>query len=860
MKPDLLKKIVPHLAAIAVFVLLALIYCSPALQGKVVEQHDMIQGDAMAKEPVDYYKKTGDLPMWQNNMFSGMPSFVTYSGPSAHKVGYIHRVLTLFLPMPAAMLFIAMAGMYLLLSVLRMRPVIAATGAVAYGFSSYNLIIILVGHITKMFAMAYMAPLLAGVILAYRGRYIAGGIITAVAMSMLVVNNHVQVAYYAMLMVLFLVIAAAFHYIKNKQQSTFFKASALLAVAAIIGVLPGAELLMVQKDYAQYTMRGSQSEITISDTSASAAKKQNTNEGLDINYAFNWSYGKMETFTFLIPRFRGGGSGERVNVSTPFSKKLLDIGVDEEQAKEISKRLPLYFGPQPNTAGPVYLGAIICFLTILALFIVKSWHKWWLVPVSLLAIVMSWGSNFMGFNEFLFNNLPFYNKFRAPTIILVIPQLTFAVLAGLALTELVNRRATDAKELLKKTQWAFIVTGGLVVLLGLLAGIHTEFALDKDSGIIRQMFGSNLPEEGAKELVTALRDTRASTLRLDALRSLAFILIAAAAIWFYLKGKLKEVAAFSIIGVAVLIDLFSVGKRYLNEESFKSKEEVEEVSYTPTTADKEILRDTGYYRTLNLAADPFNDALTSYNHKNIGGYSPAKLWIYQDLIEHQISPNIQYLYGALQRPGINAQTVDSAFTGTPVLNMLNMRYLIINPAAAPVRNSHAAGNAWFVSAVKWVPDANSEIKALSAFNPAEEAIIDNRFKQQVTITPGKDSASYIKLTKYGLNDLSYESNNSREGLGVFSEIWYPGGWKAYIDGKEAPLVRVNYALRGLVIPAGKHEIVMKFRPEVFLKSRKISAASSWVLILLIIAALGYAYWKQRGNGGLPSGNDLKKVS
>jgi hypothetical protein len=839
------NRILPHIAAIAGFAILSLLFCSPSFEGKVVRQHDMIQGEAMSKEAVDYYKNTGDLPMWQNNMFSGMPSFVTYSGPSAHKVGYIHRVLTLFLPMPAAMLFIAMAGMYLLLCVMRIRPLISATGAVAYGLSSYNLVIIVVGHITKMFAMAYMAPLLAGILLAYQGRYIVGGIITAIAMSMLVVNNHIQIAYYAMLIVFCLLIAALIHYLKNKQQANFIKASVVLAIAAVLGILPGAELLMVQKDYSQYTMRGSQSELTLTDTGMAAPAKQNDKDGLDINYAFRWSYGKMETFTFLIPRFTGGSSNERVSAPTPLTRKLVEVGVDEEQAKDISKGTPLYFGPQPGTSGPVYLGAIICFLFVLSLFIVKSWHKWWLVAASILGIVMSWGSNFMGLNEFLFNHLPFYNKFRAPSMSLVIPQLTFAVLACMALHEIAEQKTITAKELLKKTKWSLFITGGLVVLLGLLSGLYNDFIYSSDNSIFKQMFGGNITDDVNKELVSSLRRTRASALRLDSLRTLLFILIAAGAIWAYLKGKLKQAPTFIIIGVAVLIDMFAVGKRYLNADQFASKEDVE-ASYTPTVADLQIAKDTTKYaRTLNLAADVFNDALTSYQHKSIGGYSPAKLWIYQDLIEHQIYNNMQTLINTLQKPGVTEPAIDSALMNTPVLNMLNMKHLIINPKGNPVTNRFALGNAWFVRGVKWVPDANTEMQSLSSFNPANEAVIDKRFEKQVTITPYADSGSYIKLTKYGLNELVYESNNAKDGFGVFSEIWYPGGWKAFVDGKETPLVRTNYALRGMVIPAGKHKIEMKFHPDTFFKARKISAMSSWVLILLMFAAIGYGVWQMR---------------
>lgn len=830
MKIDL-KKILPHVIAIAAFALIAIVYCSPALKGKKVEQHDMVEANGMAKEAQDYYNTTKDIPLWSNNMFGGMPTLVTFTGPSTNHVGFLNNVFSLWLPEPANMLFLAMAGMYFLLCVMGMRNWVSAIGGAAYGFSSYNIVIIVVGHVTKMMTMAYMAPVFAGIFLVFKGRYILGGIITALMLSLLIYNNHLQVTYYTMLTIGCITVAAAVYYIIKKQYKHLVIAGATLLAAAALGALPGSDLWMVQKDFAQYTMRGSQSELMPEKGDSLANKqKQADKGGLDIEYAFRWSYGKYETFTFLIPRLLGGSNNESISSSAKSAELISERGGDGE---EYAKNVPLYFGSQPGTSGTVYFGAIICFLFVLSLFTIKSWHKWWLLAASILGIILSWGNNFMGVNEFLFNNLPLYNKFRTPSMALVIPQLTFVVLACWALSN-AFKEGVDKNKLLKNVLWAGGITAGLVILFGVFGSFMGDFSSSSD----KKIFGDN------KDLIKALQEDRSSALLKDSLRSLFFIVVAAGALWAYAKNMIKWVPVIAIIGSFVLIDMLGVAKRYLGTDKFVDPEEIEAKNYAYTAADNSILQDKDpYYRVLNLAKDPFNDAITSYAHKSVGGYSPAKLWIYQDLIENQIYNNIQNIGAKLQAGG-TLQSFDSAMMINPVLNMLNTKYVITNDKGPALQNRYACGNAWFVSNIKWAINANDEMALLTDFNPKATAVIDKRFEKTIgALQPAADTGSSITLTKYGLNALTYESKNSKDGFGVFSEIWYPGGWKAFIDGKETPLVRVDYALRGLVIPAGNHKIEMKFAPEVFFKARKISNLSSYLLIALTVILLGWEFWK-----------------
>ncbi|HVI43893.1 MAG TPA: YfhO family protein [Chitinophaga sp.] len=830
MKQNWLKAILPHLAAIGIFILLATVYCSPVLEGKIVNQSDMMNVKGMAKEAKDFYEKTGENPLWSNSMFSGMPTYVVYTGPGSNKLAYMNHVLTLFLPDPVNMLFMAMICMYLLACILDFKYWIRILGAIAFAFCSYNVILIDVGHVTKMWDIAVMPAVLAGIILTYRGKLITGAALTALATGVLVYNNHLQMIYYTLIMVLCLVAAAFVHSYKEKTLPQFFKASVLLGIAGILAVLPSIDTLLITKEYADYTMRGSKSELTLDQEDVTQKKST----GLEIGYAFDWSYGTMETFTMLIPGFAGNSSSQKLGTGSHVYEQLVAMGVPAAQAEQYMDqgRFPLYYGAQAKgTSGPVYVGAIICFLFILSLLLVSSWHKWWLLAVTVIGTILAWGKNLSFINDFLFYHLPLYNKFRAPAQALVLPSLTFVILACWALQEVVNGKHTK-EELLKKLKNATYITGGLIIVVGIIGSFVYSFTGPGDAGVL-QMFSQMMGgEENGKLVMRAIEKDRSSLLLKDSIRSLVFVAIAAGAIWAYIQGKLKWQAAGIILAVAVTVDLVQVDKNYLNGDSF-----MDEANFmgqlTPSQADLQILQDTDpYYRVLNLTVAPFDNAAPSYFHKNIGGYSPAKLWIYQDLISHQIAKN-----------------------NIKVLNMLNTKYIIVpdQKTNLPVaqRNPDNNGNAWFVKGIVWAPDANTEMKTLDYLNNKDSVVIDKRFEGHVGngFRPGNDSSASIRLTKYGLNKLEYTSSNSQEGLGVFSEIYYPAGWTAAIDGKPADIIRVDYALRALKIPAGQHKIEMTFAPATFYKGQRISGISSALLLLLAAAAFIREFINQRKKAG-----------
>jgi hypothetical protein len=824
------KNILPHVLALVIFIVLSFIYCSPVLQGDTLQQSDMVQVQGMTKEARDFYDKTGERPLWSNSMFGGMPTYTSYTGPSTNQLTWVNQLFTLFLPQPVNMLFIAMLGLYFLLSVLGLQYWIRIFGAVAYGFSSFNVIIIGVGHITQMMCMAWMAPIFAGMILVYRGKYILGGVITALATGLLIYNNHLQIIYYTFIMVVCLAIGQFIYQWKRKNLRTFFIGSAVLVIAAILAVLPSMENLMITKEFAQYTIRGSQSEITLQNKTESDFQKG----GLDIDYAYQWSLGKLETFSILIPNIVGGPppSQDFVTSSETYNK-LTQMGASPQQAAGIASQY-LYWGPQPFTS-PVYFGAVICFLFILSLFLIKSPHKWWLLVVTILGFVMAWGKNFGVFNNFLFYHLPFYNKFRAPSMSLIIPQLTMVWMSCWGLQEILSGKTSrkDAWDAVKKTLY---ICGGLVILLMVVPGALLDYAGNNDAQF-----------QGAQaEILRYLRADRASLLHKDGFRSLILVLIMAAALWGYVKEKIKLQPFLAIIGIVLIFDLFQVDKRYLNNDSFLPQDQYATL-VQPSACDRQIMQDKDpYYRVLNLSTSTFNDAITSYFHKSVGGYSPAKLWVYQDLIDYQIAPEMQRIIGMLQ----GKQSLDSndlaVFYSSPVLNMLNTKYFIINPQGAPVTNPNALGNAWFVKGVRWAKNANEEITALSGLDVKDSAVVDQRFQQQVDQLPaGEDSAAQISLTQYGLNELQYTSSNTANGLAVFSDIYYPAGWKAFIDGKETPILRVNYALRGLVIPAGKHQVDFKFHPDTFFTGQKISGISSILLLLIFVGGLGMEIFRKK---------------
>lgn len=831
------KNILPHAIAVVVFIILGFAYCNPVLQGNAISQGDMTQVEGMAHASKMFYDSTHQAPLWTNSMFGGMPSYLFYTGPTSNKVAFLNSLTTLWLPNPVNMLFIAMLGMYFLLCILGFKYWVRLFGAVAYGFSSFNVILITAGHITELMTMAWMAPVLAGVILLYRGRYLFGGVITALASALLIYNNHFQIIYYTLIMLGFLAVSQLIIAIKEKHLPKFIIATLICIGVAIIAAIPSSDNLLITHEYSKYSTRGSQSQITLVNNTESQVKKG----GLGLDYAYMWSLGKLETFSILIPNIYGGPpqSPDFISDSKTF-QTLSQMGVGQQQAAQITQHF-LYWGPQPFTT-PVYFGALICFLLIFSLFLIKGKHKWWILAITLLSFFMAWGKNFPALNDFLFYHLPLYNKFRAPSMMMVIPQLTFVVMACWVLNELLSGKI-NKKEVWDSLKKTLYVTVGIIILLWIIVGSMGFSGGSEDASFAQQ---------AGEKVMNAIRDDRAVLMHKDAIRSLILVLLLFAALWALIKEKIKPLPFFVIASVLLLFDLFRVDSRYLNSNNYVPSDELAGI-IQPSPADQQILQDKDPdYRVLNLSVgmqNIFNDALTSYFHNSVGGYSPAKLWRYQDLIDFQITPALQHIAAGspeLQKILLgNPQdrTLDSSdltvLSSSPILNLLNTKYFIINPGGAPVVNKAALGNAWFVNNIQWEPNADSEMLAMNNFDPKTTAVINQSFKNELNnFSTNTDSATAnIQLTGYSLNDMKYESDNNKPGFAVFSEIYYPAGWKAYIDGKESPIIRVDYAFRGLMIPAGKHNIEFKFHPKTYFLGQEISGISSVILILLVIAGL-----------------------
>ncbi len=793
------KKMRIDILAIVCFAALSLAYCYPQLQGKKLRQHDNISWQGMAREAMAFHDSTGKDVLWSNSMFGGMPTYTTYVGAtSTNYVAYVQNVLQT-IGKPAYFFFIAMLCFYVLLRVLKVNRWLGIAGAIAYAFSSYNAIIIGVGHDTKMMTLAYLPAALAGLYLVFKERWLTGAALLGVSMSLIFDNNHFQVIYYAFIMFFCFGVGMLYIAIKEGRIKQFLIACAVAAAATAIGVGPSMTSIMTTQEYAKETMRGGGSELSGHD-------KGKTNGGLDKDYAFRWSNGIGETFCLMIPYLYGGSSGEPVDKAP---KTAEAVGSNADQ-------LPLYWGPQPFLGGPVYFGAVICFLFILGLMVVRSPHKWWIAAASFICIALSWGKNFEALNYFLFDHLPYLNKFRTPSMALVIPEFLFPLLGIWAVQEIIDRKS-DSGKMWNDVKIAAGITAGLCVLLGVGGSIFFNFSGAEDA---------RLPGE----IVKLLKEDRASLAMLSGLKSAIFILIATGLLWAFIKDKVKVGVLIGGLGALFVIDLLPVSYSYLNEKNYLDASEYES-EFTPRDVDKQILRDPDpYYRVLDISRDTYNDAVQAYFHKCVGGYHPAKMEIYQDLIERQMSR------------GFNAQ----------VLNMLNTKYIIVGgqkrePHVIP--NPTACGNAWFVDEVKWAANADQEMDGLNApaigdttvvpnaFDPRKTAVIRETFKNDVgSASFGKDSSAYVKLARYGLDDLAFTSNNSKEGLAVFSDIYYAKGWRAFVDGKETPIVRANYVLRAIKIPARAHNIEFHFRPDSFYKGKTIALVSSILLILLCIAA------------------------
>ncbi len=820
MKP-ILKKTLIHCGIILFFFLIAAIYMSPAFDGKVIMQGDTMKWQAMAKEQNDFHDKTGEYTTWTSSMFSGMPSYQVTTPPSKSIFNKIDNLLNLNhmgYGGNIGIIFLYLLGFYVALIAAGLSPWLSLLGALAFGLGSYNIIIIEAGHITKAYAMAMIAPILGGMLLVLRNKkYLWGGILFALALGCQIACNHIQITYYTMLTGLILGLVYLIYAIKNKEFKPFLLGVGVMLVGVGFAVGANARQLFINQEYVKYTMRGG-SEITVTPEDLykdGEPKSIVASDGLDKDYAFAWSYGKGETYTLLVPGAYGGGSGENVGTDSEFYKNFRQ------------KQAPLYWGDQPFTSGPVYFGAIVVFLFVLGLFVVKGPERWWILLATILSILMAWGKNLMGFNSFLFDHLPFYNKFRTPSMSLVMANVSMVILAVMALKALFDKEnPVDKKKLNLGLYISTGITAGFILLMMALSG-NFSFSGASDVQMAAQ-YGNQW--DMIKDVL--VKDRKALFMA-DSWRSLILILVSAVLLWLYINEKIKHSGIIiGVLACLVLFDLWGVDRRYLNDSNFISEKRIK---LKPSSTDQMLdqyaaqFKDEDY-RVFDLSVNTFNDSYPSAYHHQIGGYNAAKLRRYQDIIDFYLSRHIN--------PG--------------VLNMLNTRYVVMpGQGGQPMvqRNPDALGNAWFVDQFKLVEDANAEILALNELNPADTAVIDKRFAEMVQ---GKnlerDSNSVIVMEHqkpYNPDYVVYKSKSSKDQLAVFSEVYYAPDWRAYIDGKPADYFRANYILRAMVIPAGEHKIEFRNEAPLMRKLDKISVICSILFVLVVAGSLVLYYRKPK---------------
>ena len=834
-----MKKFLPDLIAILAFIILSFAYFFPAdIEGRILFQHDTAAGVGAGQESKEYLERTGERTRWTNSIFGGMPTYqMSPSYDSTTSLKGVEKVYRLFLPDYVVLTFIMMLGFYILLRAFGISAWLAGLGGVIWAFSSYFFILIPAGHIWKFVTLAYIPPTIAGVVLAYRKKYLLGGIITALFIALQIQSNHIQMSYYFMFVILFFVGAYFEDAYKKKELPHFFKASAILALAAVVGVCINISNLYHTYEYSKETMRGK------SELKQEGAAASQTSSGLDRDYITNWSYGIGETLTLLVPNVKGGGSGSTMSQSEVAMAKA------NPMYSGIYSQLPQYFGEQPWTAGPVYVGAFVMFLFVLGCFIVKGPLKWALLGATIFSILLSWGKNFMGLTDFFIDYVPMYNKFRAVSSILVIAEFTIPLLAIFALKEILNKPDTlKLKENRGGVIATLVLTAGVALILAVAPGVSSSsFVTAQEIATLEQVLPAESRAQHLAPIVANLTEMRKAIVASDAWRSFFIIVIGCLFLFLYQQRKLK--ASFTLAGIALLclIDMWSINKRYLNDEQFVPKSKQTE-AFVKTQADEMILQDTTLnYRVLNFIGFPgntFNENNTAYWHKSVGGYHAAKLRRYQEMIDHHIMPEMQETYQAVATAGGQMDSVDAS--KFRVLNMLNTKYFIF-PAgeqgqAVPVVNPYAYGNAWFVDKVQYVNNANEEIDALNDILPTETAVVDVKFKEQLKgVTEGyKDSLSTIQLTSYEPNRLVYKASTPKDGVVVFSEIYYPG-WQATIDGQLVDIARADYILRAINVPAGEHTIEMWFDPQSIQVTESIAYAA---LALLLIGVMVLA-WTQR---------------
>ena len=802
---DKIKPALPHLIAVLIFTVISFAYFYPVLEGKVLKANDSTVSKINSKEIQDFRDKNGREPLWTNSIFGGMPAYLISTKYPGNLIKHADTFLRMF-KMPVSVLFLSILGFYILLLIFGVNSWLAIAGAIAYGFSSFFFQILGAGHNTQAIALAYMAPMIGGIYYAYRHNALKGALLTAFFLTLEIQANHPQITYYALICLMIFGIVEFIYSLKNNSVVKFFKTSALLIIPFIIAIGINFASLYTTYEYGKYSIRGKSDLV---------GENKNVTSGLHKDYITYWSYGVDETFNLLIPNYKGGSSHPFDRNSETY--KVLSKNNNQAAANQLQK----YWGPQSGgTEGPHYVGAIMFFLFVLGLILIKGPEKWWLLVATILSIMLAWGKNFMPLSNLFIEYFPGYNKFRAVTMTLVIAEFCIPLLGVLALRDIFNGTITK-KEIIRGLKITAGITCGFILLVIILPGIAGSF--------IGQ--GENDYPEWLK---SALITDRKGLLRNDSLRSLVFILLSSGVILGFIFDKLKKEYAILIIALLIVLDLWTVDKRYLDADRFERPSTIQK-SFAPTVADAFILKDPTQHRVLNLAVSPFNDnSPTSFFHKSIGGYHGAKMERYQELIDSCIFPELGAFGGAAQKAK-SVEELQTALNDTPVpvLNILNTKYIIYQSNALPLINSNALGNAWFVEKPVFAENANKEISLINSFNPSKEAIIGNSFKNQITKPsfPVLENEKIV-LISYQPDELRYKYSAREEKLAVFSEIYYPAGWKCYIDGKESRYFRADWVLRGMVVPAGDHEIMFTFKPASYYTGNKVSLASSVLLILL----------------------------
>ncbi|SFG61586.1 glycosyltransferase family protein [Pedobacter insulae] len=802
-----------HLAIIAFFVVICFAYFSPVLQGKRPAQSDVLQAKGMQKEIMEYKEKDGKAPLWTNQMFGGMPAYQIWVPYAYNAATYGIAVVTKTFPTPIGTVLLLLLGSYFLFIVLKINPWLAAAGAIAFSFTTYNFVLIATGHSNKALAIGFFAPIIAGILLTLRGKYWLGASLTALFLALEIRSNHIQMTYYLFLAILIFMGIELYQAYKNKTLPALGKAVGFLAIAVLLSVMVNASLLWTTSEYAKETNRGKSNLTNTAGQTESMSKE----------YAYAWSQGVGESFTFLISDLYGASHDRRLDEKSEVFKAVQSIGASPEQAIGFTKQMPIYWGEKSYTSGGYYFGAIVCFLFVFGLFIVRSPLKWWVLSVTVLFILLSFGKHFPLVSDLFFDYFPLYNKFRAVESILAVVGLMVPILAFLAMKE-VQEGKHDEKVIVKKLMWSAAITGGFSLLVAILPTLFFSFKTSTHAEFVQQLGQSLQSNELGQRIANALVLDREAIARADAFRSFLFIAIAFGIVWAFITKKIKMEVAYGLLGLAILIDMWQVDKRYLNKDNFRTKAELTN-NFTPRDVDNFILADKDpNFRVYDQSVSTFNDASTTAFHKTIGGYHAAKLKRYDELISKQLSTSVNQ----------------------DVLDMLNAKYFITqdpqNGSYKMSRNATALGNAWLVKGVQFVKDSDEEMKAISSFDPKLEAIVDIQYKDLLDTTRlGADPSAFIKMESYHPDHLVYSYSAPRDVIAVFSEIYYDKGWNMYIDGEQKPYFRADYVLRAAQLTAGNHKLEFKFEPKSYYMGEKISLAGS----VLLIAFLGLGFYTDR---------------